>query len=54
MNAYGMRPTPRFVAEFCTLLTTFRDEMRTPYRVADAGVAAIARISRWLGFRPAA
>lgn len=54
MNVHGLRPTPRFVAEFCTLLEAFRDEMRTPYRIADAGVAVIARLSRWLGFRPTA
>lgn len=51
MNAHGLRPTPRFVAEFCTLLVRFRDEMRMPWAVADALVTLVARLTSWLGFR---
>lgn len=51
MNAHGLRPTPRFVAEFCTLLVRFRDEMRTPWAVVDALVMLVARLARRVGFR---
>jgi mannose-6-phosphate isomerase-like protein (cupin superfamily) len=51
MNVHGLRPTPRFVAEFCTLLARFRDEMRMPWAMADALVMLVARLASRLGFR---
>lgn len=51
MNTHGLRPTPRFMAELCTLLVRFRDEMRTPWAFADVMVTLVARLSIWLGFR---
>lgn len=51
MNTHGLRPTPRFVSELCTLLVRFRDEMRTPWAFADVMVTLVARLSIWLGFR---
>jgi quercetin dioxygenase-like cupin family protein len=54
MNTHGLRPTPRFVAEFCTLLVKFREEMRTPWRFVDALVTIVAQVARRVGFRPAA